>query len=355
MTAYQQGNRLPCGRKAYPSPKGKWSEKHRSQCQKCQDQQGDEAVAEESEEKEISMLRRCTTADDDHDSNKSSDSNDYDDKNERKQEASMASGHDNAPMLHHRLIQLAKEKLTSDEKPGYLYILRNPEKPGFLKLGCSVNGYKRGKQHKGRCGLLITWVHISNCVEKMKRAERLAKLDMGHLQRDWKCSPCCQTHTEWFEVDEETAKQVARRWISWINNQTPYTILGDLEPMWEWLMDFRRAPRHDFAEHDHEARWAHWDRVLPPPKDRDMHKFQDREKLKLVRQQPESDAPPLAEQQLTSKHRQNGMPRLPLTLAEQAPSAASGAEQNGNTYNINNLHVNRDFPGSESKFSLSRR
>jgi hypothetical protein len=305
------------------------------------------------------MLRKCTTADlrdNDHDSDKSSDSNNYNDKNEKNQEASRAREDENAPMLHHRLIQAAKENLTSDEKAGYLYVVRNPENPGLLKLGCSLNGWKRVKQHKGRCGLLMTWVYISNCVEKMRRAEKLAKLDMGHLQRDWKCSLCSQTHKEWFEVDEEKAKKVIKRWLEWINEQTPYTSSGDLEPMWEWLMDFRRAPRHDFAEDDHEVRWDHWDRVLLPPSDTDTKRFQNREKLKLVNQQPEGEATHLEDEQPASKDRRNKTIRPSLTIAEQASSEALGAQQNGNTYNIiNSLHVKRDFLGSASKLSLSWR
>ena len=359
VIAYQQENRLPCGRKEYASPEGKWSEKHRSGCQKCQDQQSDQRRTEASEDEGVSMLRWRTTLDlhrSDHDGNNLNNSNNNDDKNENEQEAAGVVENQNASILHHRLIQTAKEKLTSDEKAGYLYILRNPENPGLLKLGCSMNIWKRGKQHKARCGLMMSWVHISNCVENMKRAEKLAKLDMDHLRKDWKCSSCSQTHKEWFQVDEEKAKRVTRKWIEWINEQKPYKSSGELEPMWGWLMDFGRVPRHDFAENDHEARWAHWDHVLPPPSRTDLKKFNGREMLKSVDRHSDSKATPTTYLQPTSKDQQNVLVRQPLTIAEQASSKALETKQNGNTFNIiSNLNVNRDYLGSASRFCSTRR
>ncbi|KAF1924717.1 uncharacterized protein M421DRAFT_27755, partial [Didymella exigua CBS 183.55] len=156
---------------------------------------------------------------------------------------------------------------------GYLYIIRNPEDPSLLKLGCSMNSWKRAKQHKSKCGLMISWVYISNCVEKMKRAERLAKIDMAHLQEDWKCSLCSETHREWFCVDEAQARKVAQKWTEWINEQKPYASSGELTPLWAWLMDFGRVPRHGFEQDDHRARWAHWDGVLLAASRADRKKF----------------------------------------------------------------------------------
>jgi hypothetical protein len=156
----------------------------------------------------------------------------------------------------------------------------------------------------------FTWVETGKFVTQMKRAEKLAKRDLNHLRRDWKCSKCSKTHEEWFEVDEETAKEVTKRWTEWINKQAPYEFNNHtpndehwrLKPIWAWLMDERRVPRASFGHDDHQARWNHWDRLLLPPssntgrawveysKKADLetpNQQRDREELYLPYRQPE--------------------------------------------------------------------
>lgn len=227
-------------------------------------------------------------------------------------------------IVHHRLLQAAKTKLTTDEKKGYLYILSCTEHPGLLKVGCSIHPYDRKKQHKARCGLTMTLVHVSNRVLHMKRAEKLAKLDLVHLREPHECPACLQTHGEFFKADAHRARLVADRWVDWINHQTPYATDGSLAALWEWLLDFRRAPRPPFAQRDHAARWAHWDAKLLPPSREDAAAFVE----------PQRGAPHVE-------------PRAVVAALSAAERLAVDAVHGGNTYNtsINNLVVSRDFVG----------
>ncbi|KAJ8118430.1 hypothetical protein OPT61_g572 [Boeremia exigua] len=345
----QQGDTLPCGRPAYPKPQGEWSKKHRDRCPKCREQQNGENKTEESKDEDVSVLRSCVRAEIGHGRLSSSGSSGEDGRSEDDLGIREAREAQDARMLNHLLLQTAKSRLTSKETPGYLYILRNPKTPGLLKLGCSVNAIDRAKQHKAKCGLETSWVHISNCVTKMKRAEKLAKLDMAHLRKDWKCSSCSQTHTEWFQVDEDQARKVAERWITWINDQSPYTQSGTLQPIWAWLMDFHRTPRGDF---DHNARWAHWDAALLYPSRSDSKKFKDHEKRMGVAREPDTDAAPPARSSPSVTKRPDAQP---LPLAERASDKALDRRQKGNTYTfINNVNVNRDYVGNAVNVGSSR-
>jgi hypothetical protein len=181
--SYQQRDMLPCG-KRYASPTGKWSQKHKITCDKCQ--RLDDKIRE-AHEKETEQLGRadksstpCRSSASDNDNSRPNDSNDEEKGKKRDLVASM---------IHHRLIQDAKERLTGQEKDGYLYILRSPQKPGLLKLGYSLRDVsKRGKEQK--CVEDFTWVETGKYVTQVKRAEKLAKRDLNHLRRDWKCSKC---------------------------------------------------------------------------------------------------------------------------------------------------------------------
>jgi hypothetical protein len=271
--SYQQRDMLPCG-KQYVYPMGKRSREHRINCDECR--RLDNQV-HEAHEKEMEQLGRadksstpCGSGASDNNNSRPNNSND-EEKGKQSQYFESQKRDQVASMIHHRLIQDAKERLTEKERDGYLYILRSPQKPGLLKLGCSRDVSKRGKEQK--CVEDFTWVETGKFVTRMKRAEKLAKRDLNHLRRDWKCSKCSKTHEEWFEVDEETAKEVIKRWTEWINKQVPYELNKQtpndehwrLKPMWAWLMDEQRAPRVSFGDDDHQARWTHWDRVLSPP------------------------------------------------------------------------------------------
>jgi len=336
--AYVQNGKLPCGRRPYARPGGACHERHRSGCKTCYSQPSEQVGGEEVGSDDVRILPTRPAASSNpaarSDSIEAQAQDHSTDTVEAEPQTARANGDNSAPLVHHRLLQAAKQKLTADEKKGYIYIFKCAERPGLLKLGCSANPPRREDQHRQRCGLATTWVHVSNCAVNMKRAEKLAKLDLRHVQKDYRCSSCSQTHTEFFQVDEQRAKHVADRWVAWINDHKPYAADGSLTPMWAWLLDFPRAPRPAFATLDHAARWAHWDAALLAPSRRDARAFADL-----------AEAPPASPTRRAAAGRRSSA--AAADAAETPPSPA--ATQNGNTYHhttINKLVVRRDFVGS---------
>ena len=110
-------------------------------------------------------------------------------------------------------------------------------------------------------------------MKNVKRVERLAHTDLKHLGRPWKCGRCPEEHREWFEVEEEIAKEIVRKWIKWINEQNPY-LEGQLDPLWGYLMDWGRVPNPELEPKDHIGRWDHWNKVLSPISKADRENFE---------------------------------------------------------------------------------
>jgi hypothetical protein len=327
QVAYRHLDQLPCGRKQYADPMGPYSRTHQGGCTQCIEHEGEHHESYEDETQQLTDGKDVPTAqngittkhhgdhDDDNDSDKAASSAGKGGGNEKKQEAVGKNYDQMAPMVNHRLIQAAKKKLSGDEKPGYLYILYDPEKPDLLKVGRSVQVENRGKQHRLACGLVTKWVKISNCMPNMKRAEKLALIDMDHLKTKWICSKCSREHQEWFQISEEKAKAVVAKWVTWINKQAPYNAEGNLEPIWGWLIEYRRVPRTAFEDDDHEARWAHWNKVLSRPSSAAKIKFKE---LQAAIPQQYKDANALAHRQLTSHGPHDNILTYGNTIFEQA-------------------------------------
>jgi predicted GIY-YIG superfamily endonuclease len=262
-------------------------------------------------------------------------------------------------MLHHKLIQTAKKTLTLEEKPGYLYIFRCSDHPGLIKLGYSTNVSKRGKQHR-RCKLVPEWIEITNRVEHMKRAEELAKVDMEHLKKAWKCSSCGEMHTEWFEVSAEVAKGVVKKWVTWINEQLPYdepTQCNDdgqpkrpkpLKPLWSWLIDRKRVPQSDFENDDHEARWKHWDFVLSKPTPDEKHEYRKVEIKRLGKEVDKTSVKTLPVRQQTSSAQQGEIIAHNSTVIQREANRFVGVKMSRNTITAQEIHIHLINPDAKN-------
>lgn len=180
-------------------------------------------------------------------------------------------------MISLNLRKVATSRLVKGEMEGYLYIHRDT-KGGLVKIGYSNDPQRRGQQHR-KCERNLVYIHISNRTKLMKRAERLVKLDLGHVCRPWYCAKCQHTHKEYFEVDEDKAKMIVDRWVDWINNCDPYDQTGDMLPIWSRLLHYDRVAAPGIGSHDHEARWAHWESVLSAPSADDIARF---DKLRIT-------------------------------------------------------------------------
>jgi hypothetical protein len=359
---HQQAGKLPCGHKSYVNPAGKWSQSHIESCFTCFVQKEmDRRVYEKKDVEQLlerasrSPTRRRSIAVEgphspsDNDTPSASTDNDNENENDKaklgsKPVAKKQNRDQVASMVHHRLIQATKKRLTDHEKAGYLYILRSREKPGLLKLGYSERDVsQRGKEHT--CVGDFTWIDTGNQVAHVKKAEELARLDLDHLRRDWWCPKCSQTHEEWFQVDQDRAMEVTKRWTTWINEQAPYSKDGKLKPMWAWLMDVRRVPRVLFGKDDHQARWTKWKHVLSRPSSQAeiaWAEYLNQAGLEAPIQQPDREVSTIPNRQHSLHHLKQSVVRQNLTFVGQAFGQANDVMQSDKTpivTFIKNLHV----------------
>jgi hypothetical protein len=145
----------------------------------------------------------------------------------------------------------------------------DPERKGLVKIGYTNDITLRKKQHKAECGLDVTYIWTSNPMEHCKRIEKLAKLDLRHLCKPWKCTQCHREHREWFKIADEKAIEIVKVWVDWLHTQKPYK--------------YGRLPPRDFVDHDHISRWDHWNRVvLSPLSDSDTRRFHMKQVLSAV-------------------------------------------------------------------------
>lgn len=179
------------------------------------------------------------------------------------------SGNTCSNTIHFALISIMTKQLGErDRHNGWVYLLKDPQCPGHLKVGYSKDLSQRQKSHKDKCGWPL--FPITNALPNTlyaRRAETLVKADLAHLCVNRRCPKpkCTENHTEWFKVDEHTAEQVVDKWAKW-TSLNPYADDGNLEHMWSWLVKTHYIPRRNFAMDDHDARWKHWERALKPPK-----------------------------------------------------------------------------------------
>ena len=277
---HRQGHSLPCGRQ-YKSLNGYWSRTHQAKCIICCPDPNEDDIPETRSDRsagggeEVATPQRYAESYvslDDYDEGTSAVVDDTD-LEDIQRVPDQDSTHLSAQIVHLSLIREAKLDLTKEETEGIIYILRDPKRDGVLKIGRSSDPEKRHKRHKQKCGASMVCVFASNRVKNVKRVERLAHTDLKHLGRSWKCERCSEEHREWFEVEEETAKEIVRKWIKWINEQDPYRG-GTLEPLWGYLMDWGRVPNPELEPKDHIGRWDHWNKVLSPVSKADRENFE---------------------------------------------------------------------------------
>lgn len=166
-----------------------------------------------------------------------------------------------------KLRQKLSESLTSGDKQGVVYILKDEARPELgLKIGStSATDYQdRIKQHANDCFFNPSVVLVSVEVKCCVRAERLVQLDLEERLRTWVCNDHAKRrkavdHREWFSITEDEAKETVVKWTKFINAQQPYWF-GHLSPLWAYLLRTRKLP--DVDDIDHETRRKQWHATL---------------------------------------------------------------------------------------------
>jgi hypothetical protein len=164
-----------------------------------------------------------------------------------------------AQAVHEEVRRRLYKDLSKLKNAGFVYILRDPKRPGLLKIGSSMNTGQRWKQIESECGHNVAEVFVSEEVDNCQKAEWLAQGDLWHLCRPHKCSSCRRKHQEWHEVDEEMAIRTVKRWVRFMQ-EGPYSSEGKLRPIWQYILDKRRLS----GSFDHDTRWQRWGYVVSP-------------------------------------------------------------------------------------------
>jgi hypothetical protein len=177
--------------------------------------------------------------------------------------------------IHFRLIRKICTDLTSGEEDGHVYLVRNPERKGLLKIGSTKNYIQRKESIQINCGIQLFTIDVWGEIACMRRTEALAQIELQDLRRNWECAKCGRTHGEWFEIDEKLAITTVDIWVKWMR-QAPYTDRR-IDPLWAHLIGKTRQPEPRFANSDHEAMYTHWEKALEPPTEEELERFENSE------------------------------------------------------------------------------
>jgi hypothetical protein len=169
---------------------------------------------------------------------------------------------------------LPKAQAQSNER-GLVYILRDPLRPGFVKIGMTKNTITNRREGlEASCGRSLEVVYLDDedgeaqlPHENYKRVESIVHKELTHYRRHPLClgPRCRRKHREWFEISEEVAKQTVRRWVIHMK-RNPYDELGNLKPFWHSRLDARPRPKSSEMLDHHNVRHKRWDLVLSASK-----------------------------------------------------------------------------------------
>jgi hypothetical protein len=121
----------------------------------------------------------------------------------------------------------------------------------LVKIGCTGRGgHERGDTITSKCGatVKVDSVDDSGEIRFYARAEALAKLELNMKRHEFTCT-CDRNpyHTEYFDVDYDTALRVVRRWSRFCS-LSPYNFAGQLSKIWSNRLRRKHKLRPTFVE-----------------------------------------------------------------------------------------------------------
>lgn len=128
------------------------------------------------------------------------------------------------------------ENLTPrDSRIGSLYLFTRTSSPGHIKIGITQQTVQtRLSSWQRQCGYIPRLAASFSDVPHVYRVESLVHFELAKYWRtEIKCSGCPRQHQEWFEVANDYAIEVARKYVDWIKEAQPFGEDGCLKPVWE--------------------------------------------------------------------------------------------------------------------------
>ncbi|KAL2828611.1 meiotically up-regulated gene 113-domain-containing protein [Aspergillus pseudoustus] len=126
---------------------------------------------------------------------------------------------------------------------GHIYIYQWKGKFGYHKIGYTTDLTARLHSWEKQCGRELTSDfprsdedHIP--FPHIRRVEKLIHTELGPFRRkEISCPGCSKSHKEWFDIDQDLAMRVVRKWISWIR-ESPYVQVNGGST---WVLDVHRV------------------------------------------------------------------------------------------------------------------
>jgi hypothetical protein len=123
---------------------------------------------------------------------------------------------------------VARELLDrEDQKMGQVYIYRVHEQPRLLKIGYTSRSIaQRHEEWESDCNRKVLSIYpleisATDRLENARRIEALCHAELDECRVWIYCQNCMKTHDEWFEVLEDRAVSIVKKWSSWMATK-PY-------------------------------------------------------------------------------------------------------------------------------------
>ncbi|KAL3483523.1 meiotically up-regulated gene 113-domain-containing protein [Aspergillus germanicus] len=128
---------------------------------------------------------------------------------------------------------------------GLIYIYQCTGKFGYYKIGLTTDLAPRLQSWEKQCGRdLMSYFPRSEDdflpVPHISRVEGLIHAELAQYRRKeerCKSTTCAKAHKEWFQVDEQFALRVVRKWIAWMRKEPYVQINGGST----WVLDIHRV------------------------------------------------------------------------------------------------------------------
>ncbi|KAL3478550.1 meiotically up-regulated gene 113-domain-containing protein [Aspergillus californicus] len=144
-----------------------------------------------------------------------------------------------------RLRKLIESPLAPGDvsRKGLIYIYQCRGKFGYFKIGYTMNVRVRLQDWEKQCGRKL-WCYFpleepdTTPVLHINRVEKLIHTELAAYRRqEMKCAgaKCGKKHIEWFEVGDEVATKVVRKWMAWMR-ELPYEPRAGRNGQIQWFL-----------------------------------------------------------------------------------------------------------------------